>query len=107
LTAKIHASCDALGNPTGFHLTAGQAHDLQRADALLPKIIDRIEAFLADKAYDAQKRVVDLLKSAGIEIVIPSKKNRKEAREYDKDMYQWRHFTVPLLHVMTKQLPLF
>ena len=34
---------------------------------------------------------MDLLKSAGIEIVIPSKKNRKEAREYDKDMYQWRH----------------
>ena len=91
MTTKIHASCDALGNPTGFHLTAGQAHDLQGADALLPQIIDRIEAFLADKAYDAQKRVVDLLKSAGIEIVIPSKKNRKEAREYDKDMYQWRH----------------
>lgn len=91
MTTKIHASCDALGNPTGFHLTAGQAHDLQGADALLPQIIERVEAFLADKAYDAKKRVVDLLKSAGIEIVIPSKKNRKEAREYDKDMYQWRH----------------
>jgi transposase len=34
---------------------------------------------------------LDLLKSAGIEIVIPQKKKRKEAGEYDKDMYQWRH----------------
>ena len=29
LSTKIHATVDALGNPTGFHLTAGQAHDLQ------------------------------------------------------------------------------
>ena len=32
LSTKIHATCDALGNPTGFFLTAGQAHDLQGAD---------------------------------------------------------------------------
>ena len=80
-----------MGNPTAFHLTAGQVHDLQGADALLPKIIQKIQAFLADKAYDAKKRVLDLLKSAGIEIVIPPKKNRKEVREYDEEMYQWRH----------------
>ena len=35
LSTKIHATVDALGNPTGFHLTAGQAHDLEGADALL------------------------------------------------------------------------
>ena len=28
LSTKIHACIDALGNPTGFYLTAGQAHDL-------------------------------------------------------------------------------
>ncbi len=27
---------DALGNPVGFHLTGGQAHDLEGADHLLP-----------------------------------------------------------------------
>ena len=32
MTTKIHAVCDALGNPTAFHLTPGQAHDLQGAD---------------------------------------------------------------------------
>lgn len=31
LSTKIHTTCDALGNPTGFFLTAGQAHDLQGA----------------------------------------------------------------------------
>ena len=37
LTTKIHALVDALGNPTGFHLTGGQEHDLAGADALLPQ----------------------------------------------------------------------
>jgi transposase len=91
LTTKIHASCDALGNPTGFHLTPGQACDLEGSDVLLPGILDAIEAFLADKAYDAQKRVLDLLQTAGVKTVIPPKSNRKEQRDYDQDMYKSRH----------------
>lgn len=35
LSTKIHAPTDAHGNPTGLHLTSGQAHDLNGADALL------------------------------------------------------------------------
>jgi len=31
LSTKIHTLVDALGNPLGFFLTAGQAHDLQAA----------------------------------------------------------------------------
>lgn len=38
LSSRIHASVDALGKPTGFHLMAGQAPDLQGADALLPQL---------------------------------------------------------------------
>lgn len=83
--------CDALGNPTGFHLTPGQAHDLEGAAALLPNILTAIQAFLANKAYDAQERVLDLLKHAGVKIVIPPKSNRTEQREYDKDLYKARH----------------
>ncbi|WP_075899017.1 transposase [Moorena bouillonii] len=56
LSTKIHATSDALGNPTGFHLTPGLAHDLQGADVLLDSI-DEIGALLADKAYDAEQRV--------------------------------------------------
>jgi transposase len=89
LSTKIHATCDALGNPTGFHLTAGQAHDLEGADAL----IDEVEAdtFLADKAYDVDKRVLDRLAAMKCEAVIPSKCNRKKQREYDKELYKARH----------------
>jgi len=91
LTTKIHATCDAHGNPTGFHLTPGQAHDLQGADALLPSLLQSIRKFLADKAYDAAERVLKLLQQAHVEAVIPPKANRTEQREYDEETYKWRH----------------
>lgn len=80
-----------MGNPTGFHLTPGQAHDLQGADALLPGILENIESFLADKAYDARERVLDVLEQAKVEGIIPPKSNRIEQRDYDEEMYKWRH----------------
>ena len=90
MTTKIHAVCDALGNPIGFHLTPGQAHDLQGADALLPEVLSKFEAFLADKAYDAKERVIELLEAAKMEVVIPSMSNRLNPREYDKELYKER-----------------
>ncbi len=89
LSTKIHATCDALGNPTGFHLTAGQTHDLVGADALLPLI--QADACLADKAYDADERVLDKLAAKACEAVIPPKSNRKTHRKYDKALYKARH----------------
>jgi transposase len=89
LTTKIHAICDALGNPTGFHLTPGQAHDLEGADALLPSI--DADTVIADKAFDADERVIEPLRKAGRNIVIPPKSNRKIERQYDKDLYKARH----------------
>lgn len=91
MTTKIHASCDALGNPTGFHLTPGQAHDLEGAEALVPDLLERIQAFLADKAYDAQERVLALLEKSGVQGVIPPRTNRSEQRGYDEELYQARH----------------
>ena len=38
LSTQIHATVDALGNPTGFALSPGQAHDLDGADILLPEV---------------------------------------------------------------------
>jgi transposase len=89
LTTKIHGTCDALGNPTGFALTPGQAHDLVGADRLLPHIA--ADTIIADKAYDADERVLAPLAAAGKTAVIPPKANRKIQREYDKDMYKARH----------------
>jgi transposase len=89
LSTKIHATVDALGNPTGFHLTSGQAHDLEGADALLPNI--DANAVIADKAYDAQERVIDPLENAGKGVVIPPKRRRKQPRAYDTHLYRARH----------------
>jgi transposase len=80
-----------LGNPTGFHLTAGNAHDLDGADALLPELTGKIEALLADKAYGAKERVLDVLRKAGIEAVIPMKSNTVEFRKVDYHLYKRRH----------------
>lgn len=80
-----------MGNPTGFHLTAGQRHDLCGADALLLDLVGKIGALIADKAFDAKERVLDLLQSAGIEIVIPPRSNRKQPRDYDTEFYKARH----------------
>ena len=90
LSTKIHATCDALGNPTAFHLTAGQACDLEGADALMDELI-KAEAVLADKAYDADERVRNKLKEKEVLAVIPPKKNRLDPADYDKDMYKSRH----------------
>src|SRR6185437_14069338 len=57
LSTKIHTLVDALGYPVGFHLTAGQAHDLVGADHLLPDI--EADVLIADKAFDADKRVIE------------------------------------------------
>lgn len=89
MSTKINATVDALGNPTGFCLTPGPACDLEGSDVLLPGL--EAPTLLADKGYDADERVLNPLRAAGKEIVIPPKKNRKEQRFYDKELYQARH----------------
>lgn len=89
MSTKIHATTDALGNPLSFHLTPGQAGDLDGSDLLLPKLT--AQTILADKGYDADKRVVEPLIAQGKTVVIPSKSNRIAPREYDKDLYKARH----------------
>ncbi len=89
MSTKIHAMVDALGNPTAFFLTPGQAHDLEGADALLPQM--QADALLADKAFDADQRVIEPLLAAGKKLVIPPKRNRKVQRTFDREMYKARH----------------
>ena len=56
-------------------------------------LIDDIEAdaLLADKAYDAEERVLKKLEAKNCEAVIPPKSMRKEQRVYDRVKYQARH----------------
>ena len=88
MSTKIHTLVDALGNPIGFHLTGGEAHDLVGADELLPEM--EADMLLADKAFDADERVIKPLAAAGKTAVIPSKANRKQPRNFDRHMYAAR-----------------
>ena len=49
------------------------------------------ETVIADKAYDAEARMIMPLLAAGKKMVIPSKKSRKRQRSYDKELYKARH----------------
>lgn len=89
LSTKIHATVDALGNPTGFFLTPGQACDLDGADVLLADV--QADTVIADKAYDADERVIQPLERAGKNLVIPPRSNRKHPRSYDAELYKERH----------------
>jgi transposase len=71
LSTKIHTLVDAPGNPVGFHLTGGEAHDLVGADELLPDM--EAKTLIADKAFDADERVIRPLAAAGKIAVIPSR----------------------------------
>ena len=56
---------------------------------LLPPLQAR--TVIADKGFDADKRVLEPLQQAGKQAVIPPKANRKVQREYDKELYKARH----------------
>ena len=89
MSTKIHTMVDALGNPLGVHLTGGEAHDLVGADHLLPDM--QADTLIADKAFDADERVIKPLAAAGKAAVIPSKANRRSPRAFDRDLYKARH----------------
>lgn len=75
---------DALGNPVAVSLTPGQESDLSQAAPLLEEV--EPEAFLADKAYDADA-LINTLEERGITPVIPSKANRLIPRKTDFALY--------------------
>jgi transposase len=72
-----------------FLLTPGQAHDLVGADALLPQMT--ADLLIADRAFDADKRVLEPLAAVGKSAVIPPRPNRLEPREFDRELYKARH----------------
>lgn len=46
---------------------------------------------IADRAYDAGKRLIAPLQEAGKQIVIPSNPTRTVQRSYDRHLYKARH----------------
>ncbi|MBP6433172.1 MAG: IS5 family transposase, partial [Sphingorhabdus sp.] len=96
-TTKLHARCDAKGRPLGFVLTPGQTHDINGFAPLFRMITDKIEAFLADKGYDADA-IRDEIARAGVEAVIPAKSNRKTPAPHDRGKYRWRNLVERLFN---------
>lgn len=87
-STKIHAACDALGNPIRFIVTGTEASDYTQALALLDGV--KASAVLADKGYDADY-IVNAANEMGAKVVIPPKFNRKKPPDFDKDLYKERN----------------
>ena len=69
-------------------VTEGTRADCKEAIHLIEGI--SAQTLLADRGYDTNEIVAYAL-DAGIDVVIPSKKNRKHQREYDTYLYRLRH----------------
>ncbi|WP_387466826.1 IS5 family transposase [Photorhabdus sp. RM323S] len=85
---KIHLAVDAHGMPVRVLITSGPTADCSQAEVL----IEGIDAahLLADRGYDSNA-VVEQAEKQGMEAQIPSRKNRKVRREYDRELYRLRH----------------
>lgn len=53
--------------------------------------VNTSQTWLADKAYDADARVIEPIKAIQCNAVIPPKHNRLQPRDFDKQLYQARH----------------
>jgi transposase len=79
---------DAHGLPLRVIVTAGTDADCRSAAALVAGFPARF--LLADKGYDTDA-IVAAARTAGMEPVIPPKRNRIIQRYYDKELYKERH----------------
>ena len=50
-----------------------------------------METLLVDRDYDTNQ-IIAYVAGAGLDIVIPAKRNRKQQRDYDHYLYRLRHF---------------
>ena len=74
--------------PLRVIVTDGTCADCTQAQPLIVGMT--AEHLLADKGYDSDA-IVEQAKKQGMNAVIPPRKNRKEQRAYDKDLYKHRH----------------
>ena len=87
-SSKLHACCDALGNPLRFILTPGQDSDHRQAQSLLGD--DVPGAVVADKGYDSES-FADFIRQRKAEVVVPSRRSAKTPRNINKNLYKDRN----------------
>ncbi|OSQ34767.1 transposase [Thalassospira sp. MCCC 1A01428] len=88
MSTKIHMSVDVLGRPLRLILTGGQRNDCTKGLELIAGF--RPSHVLADKGYDSQE-ILDAITAMEAVAVIPPRSNRKQQREYDKEIYKHRN----------------
>lgn len=71
-----------------FVVTEGVVADCNKAEELVENTGAR--GLISDKGYDSNK-LVKFAENLGMKFIIPSQKNRKHRRDYDKDIYKIRH----------------
>ena len=87
-SSKIHTLVDGNGKPIKFILTEGQRADITQAIDLTKDIKNSV--VLADKSYDSDD-FINILKERNCTPVIPSKKNRIQPREFERNIYKERN----------------
>src|SRR5262249_42145524 len=94
-STKVHVAVNGLGLPVALQLTPGQQADVTRAAVLLdghqPAVV------IADKGYDSDA-LIGAIHASGAEAVITPRKNRTEAREYDRHLYKDRNLVERFLN---------
>jgi transposase len=94
-TTKIHGAISGLGLPAKLLLSAGQAADITRAEALLEGLSPAV--VIADKAFDSRALVASV-EARGAEAVIPSRASVKEPRAYDRERSKDRNLVERFWH---------
>ena len=79
---------DAHGMPIRILVTSDTTADCTQAEKLIEG--KTAHHLLADKGYDSDAIVEQAIKQK-MRPQIPPRKNRKEQRQYDKDIYKLRH----------------
>ena len=79
---------NGLGLPVRLILTPGQAADVTQAETLIEGV--PFEVAIGDRGFDS-KALVAAIEAKGAEAVIPSRKNCKEQRAYDRERYKDRN----------------
>lgn len=85
---KVHVAVNGLGLPVRLVLTPGQAADVTQAETLIEGL--PFEVVIADRGYDS-RTVVEAVGKGGGAAVVPSQKNRKVQRTYDRERYKDRN----------------
>jgi transposase len=97
VSTKIHVAVDGLGKPTQILLSPGQDHDVTKAPDLLRD--SQADKVIADKAYDSDS-LIGQIEAQGATPVIPSRQNRNEPRDYDRQDYKKRNVVERFVNVL-------